>query len=347
MDFPTTGGAAAAAAADAGVVVGSSGSGRGARNPAAKLASITGALRRHGRNAGLGGGSGGSEDSEGGGGGGGGGGSGGSITSPSGFCKEPATPHAWLCSREPRTQLGGFLPRFGRGGGGGTGNSGAGSAGGAGAGAGAGPGTGAGGSGSGGGGGSSRGNKGKANAADPTDLRRHFTTVGGSDAGGAKGRAIHGGRGGDGSGTNARKNGVPSSFAQEGSSQATREGSVTGGEPRSGRGGKKMSIFSGFGGSKAGGRSRQRGGGGGSDGQSGSATAAAAAAAGAAAAQEDAVRAVPLQLEDEGLLQVGLRLILTLGLYCIWNMPLAACLVEVFLFEDNVRLRSVLGAFHA
>ncbi|CAM9860838.1 unnamed protein product, partial [Scytosiphon promiscuus] len=53
MDFPTAGGtAAAAAAADASAA---SGSGRAARNPAAKLASITGALRRHGRNAGLGG----------------------------------------------------------------------------------------------------------------------------------------------------------------------------------------------------------------------------------------------------------------------------------------------------
>ncbi|CAN0497094.1 unnamed protein product, partial [Ectocarpus sp. 8 AP-2014] len=48
MDFPTAGGTAAAAEAAAG-----SGAGRAGRNPAAKLASITGALRRHSRSAGI------------------------------------------------------------------------------------------------------------------------------------------------------------------------------------------------------------------------------------------------------------------------------------------------------
>lgn len=285
MDFPTAGGTAAAAAAEAAGAVATSGAGRGGgRNPAAKLASITGALRRHGRNAGLGGGG---EDE-----------AGGAAT----FCKEPATPHAWLCSRQPRTPLG-FLPRFSRsgstvsGGSSGGGSSGAGS----------------------GGGGRGKGKDG----ADEMSLRRHFTTVGGLEATamvtataaaasteGSKGRvgAAHkagrnGGGSGSGGGSTRRASGMSAGSAHD-SPSATRDGGpfATGsGSRTSGRGGKKMSIFSGFGPSKGGSKARYE-----QQHESGEQAATAAAAVAAEAAEEDeSARAVPLQLEDEGLLQVG------------------------------------------
>lgn len=270
-------GGSAAAAAEEVAIAGGSGAGRGVRNSAAKFASLTGALRRHSRNAGLGGGgSGGGEDD-----------------TPTAFCKEPATPHMWLCSRQPRTPLG-FLPRLGRS------SSGESSGGGPG-----GPGFGS--------GISSRGKGGK-ESLDPPNLRRHFTTVSGSDAlglEGAKGRSGGGksGRQGGavgGSGKAHKESGGSSMGALDvfSSGRADGGGSITkAGEARAGRGGKKMSFFSGFGGASSKGsegeRSRQRTSlagdphGGGMGGGAGEET------------DEESVRTVPLQLEDEGLLQVS------------------------------------------
>lgn len=265
-----------AAAAEEVAIAGGSGAGRGVRNPAAKFASLTGALRRHSRNAGLGGGgSGGGEDDT------------PSATTPTAFCKEPATPHMWLCSRQPRTPLG-FLPRLGRSS---SGES----------------------SGGGPGGISSRGKGGK-ESLDPPNLRRHFTTVSGSDVlglEGAKGRSGGGkaGRQGGAVGGGRSKAHKESGGASMGaldifsSGRADGGGSTTkAGDARAGRGGKKMPFFSGFGGASSkgsgGDRSRQRtslardthGGG----------------MAGGEDTDEESVRTVPLQLEDEGLLQVSM-----------------------------------------
>lgn len=278
-------GGSAAAAAEEVAVAGGSGAGQGGRNSAAKFASLTGALRRHSRNVVLGGG--------GNGGGGGGEDDTPSATTPTAFCKEPATPHMWLCSRQPRTPLG-FLPRLGRS------NSGESSGGGSG--------------GSGFGGGVSSRGKGGKESLDPPNLRRHFTTVSGSDAlglegakrrsgGGKSGR--QGGAGGGGSGKVHKESGGASMGALDVFLSGRAEGgglTTKAGDARTGRSGKKMSFFSGFGGASSKGsggeRSRQRTSlagdphGGGMAGVAGE------------EADEESVRTVPLQLEDEGLLQV-------------------------------------------